>query len=1081
MTAYVGRVLTALSSALEFNSATLSGAIDVIVVEDERGRRHSSPFHVRFGKLQLLKAGGCPVTVELNGRQTKLRLLLGPGGEAYFYNPASHDSPASSGGPSASDAPRKSRSHLSEQVVAVASSTPSGSTKFRPSPPASDTLLLTRANTQPNQATRPATPLPSDAGSALARTKTSPIAIPSSQRWQPVDAVDLARSNDGVSATSLQVPPLEDTAAGYVSDSEVEVSRHERDGTAEVVDEPRSPPVSAVERRIMKTYARSRSLRERKKANTATATPTRTPAKTRVAPTEPSPVGDLHSAVLGLGDRQAAPDVVMAMDEGIPAAQRQQEHRREMLEDRLDASEGKDSSAFGVVDMLPLDNSPQRAAEVIDELPLQSAVEIIVDGEDAPVKAVGEGISLDSGSYSVPVPTASSEQTLVAGLASLSLSREAENETIIAEESKLEIRSLDGLDDDDLDDGGMACLSVGSVPRGVALPGAERVSAERLPNPEELSRAIANALDGVSLDDLFVARHSMVRSGTVEESDFDQNSMLVMSLCGKKLEPGMSEEQVGDLVEAHRVSYSEFAANPNLLFNPDLLFCIDDRLVEFRIAAPFVMSSLAFGIPLDVDLLSTQMQALPRMPSNLRSVEHNDSDKQDAYGNGIHDGKAGESSSASKGGENNAPKEAIKSGGRFGWFGWSRSAAPPSPPIGEPLLSEEDLLALEGNLTDSAGRTPLPEEVVSWPGDLATAETTPQGQELGEAPRGSVGATYTFAGTDEQAPRSAVGKLRCSSTGPKRSSAELMRGADDETVDRAVLHAAEREQLLQLQDEQMTPMFDPHNSRFSLTPTSEVLAELDLRPGPNAIRFIVEASSAEVDCRIFLWGPDTKIVISDVDGTITRSDVLGHVLPAVGRDWSHVGVAGLYTEIAKHGYKFMYLTARPIGMASTTRDFLHSVTQGGARLPNGPVLMSPNRLVESFTREVIRRKPQEFKIAALREVRSLFAMDYNPFHAGFGNRDTDVISYRAVGLVPHRIFVVNTAAELVVNSVRYESAGSYSTLRDLVISVFPDIGGKVGRELVHNVTDGALFNSWNFWKPPLPEVDLDALLAEEGD
>ena len=35
---------------------------------------------------------------------------------------------------------------------------------------------------------------------------------------------------------------------------------------------------------------------------------------------------------------------------------------------------------------------------------------------------------------------------------------------------------------------------------------------------------------------------------------------------------------------------------------------------------------------------------------------------------------------------------------------------------------------------------------------------------------------------------------------------------------------------------------------------------------------------------------------------------------------------------------------------------------------------------------------------ALRDVRQLFSTDSNPFYAGFGNRETDVVSYRAVGV-----------------------------------------------------------------------------------
>ncbi len=40
----------------EINSATLTGAIDVIVVEQEDGTYLCSPFHVRFGKIGVLRS-----------------------------------------------------------------------------------------------------------------------------------------------------------------------------------------------------------------------------------------------------------------------------------------------------------------------------------------------------------------------------------------------------------------------------------------------------------------------------------------------------------------------------------------------------------------------------------------------------------------------------------------------------------------------------------------------------------------------------------------------------------------------------------------------------------------------------------------------------------------------------------------------------------------------------------------------------------------------------------------------------------------------------------------------------------------
>jgi phosphatidate phosphatase LPIN len=82
-----------------------------------------------------------------------------------------------------------------------------------------------------------------------------------------------------------------------------------------------------------------------------------------------------------------------------------------------------------------------------------------------------------------------------------------------------------------------------------------------------------------------------------------------------------------------------------------------------------------------------------------------------------------------------------------------------------------------------------------------------------------------------------------------------------------------------------------------------------------------------VKSKLFLWTPDAKIVVSDVDGTITKSDVFGHLMYMVGRDWTHDGVAKLFTSIAANGYKIMYLTSRPIGQAAATKGYLQNITQ----------------------------------------------------------------------------------------------------------------------------------------------------------
>ncbi len=43
-------------------------------------------------------------------------------------------------------------------------------------------------------------------------------------------------------------------------------------------------------------------------------------------------------------------------------------------------------------------------------------------------------------------------------------------------------------------------------------------------------------------------------------------------------------------------------------------------------------------------------------------------------------------------------------------------------------------------------------------------------------------------------------------------------------------------------------------------------------------------------------------MISDIDGTVTKSDMFGHILPRIGIEWAHSGIANLYTNILKNGY-----------------------------------------------------------------------------------------------------------------------------------------------------------------------------------
>ncbi|XP_028772557.1 uncharacterized protein LOC114729686 [Neltuma alba] len=247
------------------------------------------------------------------------------------------------------------------------------------------------------------------------------------------------------------------------------------------------------------------------------------------------------------------------------------------------------------------------------------------------------------------------------------------------------------------------------------------------------------------------------------------------------------------------------------------------------------------------------------------------------------------------------------------------------------------------------------------------------------------------------------------------------------------------------------------------TPTSEQLASLNLKKGRNTVTFTFSTAmlgKQQVDAQIYLWKWNTRIVISDVDGTITRSDVLGQFMPLVGVDWSQTGVAHLYSAIKENDYQLLFLSARAISQAYHTRQFLFNLKQNGKVLPDGPVLISPDGLFPSLYREVIRRAPHEFKIACLEDIKALFPSNGNPFYAGFGNRDTDEISYLKVGIPKGKIFIINPKGEVAVN--RRLDTKSYTSLHALVNGMFP----------ATSLSEEEDFNSWNFWKLPPVAVDI---------
>ncbi|XP_064350795.1 phosphatidate phosphatase LPIN1 isoform X3 [Camelus dromedarius] len=236
------------------------------------------------------------------------------------------------------------------------------------------------------------------------------------------------------------------------------------------------------------------------------------------------------------------------------------------------------------------------------------------------------------------------------------------------------------------------------------------------------------------------------------------------------------------------------------------------------------------------------------------------------------------------------------------------------------------------------------------------------------------------------------------------------------------------------------PLLSSVSYKKTLRLTSEQLKSLKLKNGPNDVVFSV-TTQYQGTCRcegtIYLWNWDDKVIISDIDGTITRN-----------------------------GYKFLYCSARAIGMADMTRGYLHWVNERGTVLPQGPLLLSPSSLFSALHREVIEKKPEKFKVQCLTDIKNLFFPNTEPFYAAFGNRPADVYSYKQVGVSLNRIFTVNPKGELVQEHAK-TNISSYVRLCEVVDHVFPLLKRSHSSDFPCSDT----FSNFTFWREPPPPFE----------
>ena len=63
---------------------------------------------------------------------------------------------------------------------------------------------------------------------------------------------------------------------------------------------------------------------------------------------------------------------------------------------------------------------------------------------------------------------------------------------------------------------------------------------------------------------------------------------------------------------------------------------------------------------------------------------------------------------------------------------------------------------------------------------------------------------------------------------------------------------------------------------------------------------------------IYLYTDKDRVIVSDIDGTVTKNDVGGILNNKIGRNYLHDGYAELCKKVDQNGYKIIWLTMRSL-------------------------------------------------------------------------------------------------------------------------------------------------------------------------
>ncbi|KAH8291115.1 hypothetical protein KR054_008825 [Drosophila jambulina] len=939
----------------EINAATLTGAIDVIVVEQLDGEFQCSPFHVRFGKMGVLRSREKVVDIEINGAPVDIQMKLGDSGEAFFVEECQEDE--------------------DEELPANLATSPIPNSFLQSRDKGNDTMEdISGVAADKNASEELQLPLPLPRRNSIDFSKEEPkeAAVEGGKFENQVSDYTQRRHTDntlerrnlgdklkeyttqkirqewaeheelfqGTEKKPSETELLASQSKAAESEKEVLVADKEQEAKPDLT----LTPVTISEP-TKEVAAKGKTKKRRKKSQMKKNAQRKTSSSSSVGSAAGGDLASAETASLGVtnideGDAPVSSATTNNNNNNNTSSSNDEQPSAPLLT----AHTGDDSPLselphtpttnprldldihfFSDTEVsTPVVGGSGRAAGGRPSTPIQSDSEL-----ETTMRDKRRGVDDDSATASwkwgeLPTP----EQAKNEGIEGQMERHSMLSNMFSFMKRANRLRKEAGVGVAEAGDIYLSDLDAGSLdPEMAALYFPSQKPKEPFSPPEE-DRESGN---GTSLPH---SPSSLEEGQKSLDSDFDEAKQqqqqkdnkyldfVAMSMCGM---PEQGGEPTEEEFNRHLVSYPDVCKSPSIFSSPNLVVRLNGKYYTWMAACPIVMTMITFQKPLTHDAIE---QLMSQSGKCLASE-----DKQEAAAQADSAGQT-----------------------RRYWWSWRRSQA-------------------------------------AAPNHVANAHGMPLGKDEKDGDQAAV-ATQTSRPNSPDI------------SDPTLSKSDSLANAENTSalVDNL-------EELTMASNKSDEPK---ERYKKSLRLSSAAIKKLNLKEGMNEIEFSVTTAyqgTTRCKCYLFRWKHNDKVVISDIDGTITKSDVLGHILPMVGKDWAQLGVAELFSKIEKNGYKLLYLSARAIGQSRATREYLRSVRQGDVMLPDGPLLLNPTSLISAFHREVIEKKPEQFKIACLSDIRDLFP-DKEPFYAGYGNRINDVWAYRAVGIPIMRIFTINTKGEL---------------------------------------------------------------------